>query len=60
MKFTAKLLAVVLAGLAFSAHAADPIKIGAFLSTSGPAAFWAIRKRKCWSCMWTRSTRPAG
>ena len=39
MKFTAKLLAAVLAGLAFSAQAADPIRIGSFLSASGPAAF---------------------
>ena len=46
MKFTAKLLAVVLAGLAFSAHAADPIKIGAFLSTSGPAAFLGDPEKK--------------
>ena len=46
MKFTAKLLAAVLAGLAFSAHAADPIKIGSFLSASGPAAFLGDPEKK--------------
>ena len=46
MKFTAKLLAAVLAGLAFSASAADPIKIGSFLSTSGPAAFLGDPEKK--------------
>ena len=46
MKFTAKLLAAVLAGLAFSAQAADPIKIGSFLSTSGPAAFLGDPEKK--------------
>ena len=46
MKFTAKLLAVVLAGLAFSAQAADPIKIGSFLSASGPAAFLGDPEKK--------------
>ena len=46
MKFTAKLLAVVLAGLAFSAPAADPIKIGSFLSASGPAAFLGDPEKK--------------
>ena len=46
MKFTAKWLAAVLVGLAFSAHAADPIKIGAFLSTSGPAAFLGDPEKK--------------
>ena len=46
MKFTAKLLAAVLAGLAFSAHAADPIRIGSFLSASGPAAFLGDPEKK--------------
>ena len=46
MKFTAKLLAAVLAGLAFSAQAADPIKIGSFLSASGPAAFLGDPEKK--------------
>ena len=46
MKFTAKLLVAVLAGLAFSAQAADPIKIGSFLSTSGPAAFLGDPEKK--------------
>lgn len=46
MKFTAKLLAAVLAGLAFSAQAADPIRIGAFLSASGPAAFLGDPEKK--------------
>lgn len=46
MKFTAKLLAAVLAGLAFSAQAADPIRIGSFLSTSGPAAFLGDPEKK--------------
>ena len=46
MKFTAKLLAAVLAGLAFSAQAADPIRIGSFLSTSGPAAFLGDTEKK--------------
>ena len=46
MKFTAKLLAAVLAGLAFSAQAADPIRIGSFLSASGPAAFLGDPEKK--------------
>ena len=46
MKFTAKLLAAVLAGLAFSAHVADPIRIGSFLSASGPAAFLGDPEKK--------------
>lgn len=46
MKYTAKLLAAVLAGLAFSAQAADPIKIGSFLSASGPAAFLGDPEKK--------------
>ena len=46
MKFRAKLLAAVLAGLAFSAPAADPIRIGSFLSASGPAAFLGDPEKK--------------
>lgn len=46
MKFTAKLLAAALVGLAFSAHAADPIRIGSFLSASGPAAFLGDPEKK--------------
>ena len=46
MKFRAKLLAAVLAGLAFSAQAADPIRIGSFLSASGPAAFLGDPEKK--------------
>ena len=46
MKFTAKLLAAALVGLAFSAQAADPIKIGSFLSASGPAAFLGDPEKK--------------
>ena len=46
MKFTAKLLAAVLAGLAFSAQAADPIRIGSFLSASGPAAILGDPEKK--------------
>lgn len=46
MKFTAKLLAAALVGLALSAHAADPIRIGSFLSASGPAAFLGDPEKK--------------